>query len=45
MPKVLTYEANAGAKYVKEGDAEVNSNGEPEDYQYVDVAGGWLASW
>ena len=35
----ILHEANAGAKYVKEGDAEVAPMENPEDYQYdVDVA-------
>ena len=35
----ILHEANAGAKYVKEGDAEVAPMENPEDYQYdIDVA-------
>ena len=35
----ILHEANAGAKYVKEGDAEVAPMDNPEDYQYdIDVA-------
>ena len=35
----ILHEANAGSKYVKEGDAEVAPMDNPEDYQYdIDVA-------
>ena len=35
----ILHEANAGAKYVKEGDAEVAPMDNPEDYQYdIDVS-------
>ena len=35
----ILHEANAGAKYVKAGDAEVAPMENPEDYQYdIDVS-------
>ena len=35
----ILHEANAGSKYVKEGDAEVAPMENPEDYQYdIDCA-------
>ena len=45
----ILHEANAGAKYVKEGDAEVAPMENPEDYQYdidcAEVSYGVVVAW